>query len=217
MTNPYTDIAFTPSVKRAQETMGTRASNARLEASGSERGRLGPNEAEFLAERDGFFLASVGETGWPYVQFRGGPQGFLRVLDERTVAWADFRGNRQYISVGNMTSESKDNPEEQPGKVAIIAMDWAHRRRIKLFGKARIVARGQDADQEPELFAKLDLGDYRALVERAIVVRVEGFDWNCPQHITPRFTEAEIASAFAPMQARLAELEAENARLRGER
>jgi hypothetical protein len=210
MTNPYTDIAFTPSVKRAQDFMGTRASNARLEASESERGRIGPNEAAFLAERDGFFLASVGETGWPYVQFRGGPAGFLHVLDERTIAWADFRGNRQYISVGNLTSEGDAGAEEQPGKVAIIAVDWAHRRRIKLFGQARIVT----GDEDPALLETLAVGDYRALVERAIVVRLEGFDWNCPQHITPRFTEAEISSALAPMQARLAELEAENARLR---
>lgn len=173
MTNSYARIAFTPSVKQTQELMGTRSSNARLEASTTERGRLGPNEAGLLAARDGFFLSSVSETGWPYVQFRGGPTGFLRVLDERTLAWADFRGNRQYISVGDMTAET-----------------------------------------DLDLFAKLDLGDYRALVERAVVVTVEGFDWNCPQHITPRFTEVEIASAIAPIQERLAALEAENAALR---
>lgn len=208
MANPYTEIAFTPAVRRAQKRMGTRASNVRLEASETERGRLGPNEAGFLAARDGFFLSSVGETGWPYVQFRGGPAGFLRVFDDRTVAWADFRGNRQYISVGNMTAET----EADPGKVAIIAMDWANRRRLKLFGHARIVPR----DGHPDLFARLDLGDYRAFVERAVVVTVEGFDWNCPQHITPRFTEAEIAGALAPMRERLAALEMENARLRAE-
>ena len=208
MTNAYTEIAFTPAVKHAQEVMGTRASNARLEASETERGRLGPNEAGFLAERDGFFLSSVSQTGWPYVQFRGGPAGFLRVLDDRTVAWADFRGNRQYISVGNMTAEA----DPDPGKVALIVMDLANRRRIKLFGHARIV----QLDADPELFAKLDVGDYRAFVERAVVVTVEGFDWNCPQHITPRFTEAEIAAALAPMQDRLAALETENARLRGQ-
>lgn len=208
MVNPYTEIAFTPAVKRAQELMGTRDANLRLETSDAERGRLGPKEAAFLAERDGFFLSSVSETGWPYVQFRGGPAGFLRVLDDRTVAWADFRGNRQYISVGNMTAET----DPAPGKVAIIAMDWAHRRRIKLFGRARIVQR----DTDPDLFARLDLGGYRAVVERAVVVTVEGFDWNCPQHITPRFTEAEIAAALAPIQQRLADLETENARLRGQ-
>ena len=130
------------------------------------------------------------------------------MLDDRTVAWADFRGNRQYISVGNMTAEA----DPDPGKVALIVMDWANRRRIKLFGHARIVQR----DADPELFAKLDVGDYRAFVERAVVVTVEGFDWNCPQHITPRFTEAEIAAALAPMQDRLAALETENARLRGQ-
>jgi hypothetical protein len=208
MTNPYTNIAFTPSVKRAQDLMGTRASNARLESSPSERGRLGPKEAGFLGARDGFFLSSVSETGWPYVQFRGGPTGFLRVLDDRTVAWADFRGNRQYISAGNIAATGDDGP----GKVAILAMDWAHRARIKLFGHARVV----QPDTDPELFAKLDVGEYRAFVERAVVVTVAGFDWNCPQHITPRFTEAEIAFAMAPMQDRLAALESENEALRAQ-
>lgn len=143
----------------------------------------------------------MSESGWPYVQHRGGPPGFLKVLDETTLAFADFRGNRQYITLGNVAADDR---------VAVFLMDYPRRRRLKLF--AHIEARDLAAD--PALAAALDLAGYRAVPERAFVLHLEAFDWNCPQHIVPRFTEAEIAAASAPLRARLAELEQENANLR---
>jgi uncharacterized protein len=156
-------------------------------------------EKEFIASRDGFYLASVGETGWPYVQFRGGPPGFLRVIDDHTVGWADFRGNRQYISTGNITGDDR---------IALFLMDYAKQQRLKIFGYARIV------DTDRELRAQLTMPDYRAVVERAVLVHVEAFDWNCPQHITPRYTVEEILAELEPLHARLATLTRENEQLR---
>jgi predicted pyridoxine 5'-phosphate oxidase superfamily flavin-nucleotide-binding protein len=143
----------------------------------------------------------VSESGWPYVQHRGGPPGFLKLIDETTLAFPDFRGNRQYISLGNTAAENR---------VALILMDYPRRRRLKLY--SRIEAR--DLADDPDLAALLALPDYRAVVERAFVLHLEAFDWNCPQHITRRFTEAEIAEASAPLTLHLAELEAENESLR---
>jgi predicted pyridoxine 5'-phosphate oxidase superfamily flavin-nucleotide-binding protein len=163
--------------------------------------RFGAAEAEFIAQRDSFYLASVSENGWPYVQHRGGPPGFLKVLDETTLAFPDFRGNRQYISLGNAAAD---------GRVAIFLMDYPRRRRLKLF--ARIEVRDLAAD--PDLAMSLKLANYRGVPERSFLLHLEAFDWNCPQHITPRFTEIEIAAASAPLHARLAELESENAALR---
>jgi uncharacterized protein len=158
---------------------------------------------EFLQTRDGFHLATVGETGWPYVQFRGGPPGFLHVLDEHTIAWADFRGNRQYVSTGNLDPAGD-------ARVAIIAMDHAHQLRIKLLGTARII----DADADPDLTARMTVPGYDAVVERVVVVTLAAFDWNCPQHITPRYTAEELKDVVAPLVAELEQLRAENARLR---
>ena len=146
-------------------------------------------------------LALVGETGWPYVQFRGGPTGFVHVLDDHTIAWADFRGNLQYISTGNVTGDDR---------VAMIALDYAHRRRLKIFGRARIVT----ADQDAGLMHSLSDSAYDAVVERTVVVSVEAYDWNCPQHITPRFTLDELDRAIAPVRSQLAAVQAENAQLR---
>jgi predicted pyridoxine 5'-phosphate oxidase superfamily flavin-nucleotide-binding protein len=157
--------------------------------------RLGEKETAFIAQRDGFDLASLGETGWPYVQFRGGAPGFLRVLDERTLGWADFRGNLQYVSVGNVTVTYR---------VSLFLMDYAKRRRLKIFGHATLRAVGADDG----LAARLAVPGYEATVERAAIVRVAGFDWNCPQHITPRFTLAEVERATQPLRDRIAELEA---------
>lgn len=204
MSKHYAAIAFTDHVRAVQDDHGSAAFYGRKVSAGNASTGSDPltdAEKEYLAQRDSFFLASVSETGWPYVQFRGGPAGFVRVLDDQTIAWADFRGNLQYISTGNMSGDDR---------VAIIALDFAHQRRLKVFGHARIVT----ADDDPELLAALSDGSYEAVVERAVVVSVEAYDWNCPQHITPRFTVAELESALAPLRGELAELRAENARLR---
>jgi predicted pyridoxine 5'-phosphate oxidase superfamily flavin-nucleotide-binding protein len=201
MAHRFAELAFTPAVKAAQERHGSRASYERFAARGPANDRLGPDEVAFLAERDSFYMATVSETGWPYVQHRGGPAGFVRVLDERTIALADFRGNRQYVSVGNLGGDDR---------VALIFMDYPRQRRLKVLGRARIV----EVADDPALLARLALPGYDARVERAMVIAVEAFDWNCPQHITPRFTEAEVLRHVAPLRARLAELEAEVARLR---
>lgn len=201
MARRFSELVFTPHVKAMQEAEGSRSSYARFEdpaASGADR--LGEKEAGFIAARDSFYMATVSETGWPYVQHRGGPAGFLKLLDDRTLGFADYRGNRQYVSVGNLVTDDR---------VSLFLMDYPNQRRLKLLGHARIV----DAETEPALLARLQ-DHYPAKIERGIVIAVEGFDWNCPQHITPRFTEAEVAEAVRPLQARLAALEAENARLR---
>ncbi len=196
----FLDIATTPSVHAAQVANG---SAGLYDNVGAHRtfDRFGPAERAFIAARDSFYMASVSETGWPYVQHRGGPAGFLKMIDETTLAFADFRGNRQYISLGNTSVHDR---------VALILMYYPARRRLKLY--ARIEAR--DLAAAPALAEALALPGYRGIPERAFVLKLEAFDWNCPQHLTPRFTEHEIAEAVAPMRARLAELEAENKVLR---
>ena len=196
----FLDIATTPSVRAAQAANGSAGLYDKV---GGDRrfDRFGDAEAKFIAARDSFYMASVSETGWPYVQHRGGPAGFLRLLDDRTLAFADFRGNRQYISLGNVSAENR---------VAIILMDYPARRRLKLY--ARIEPRELATD--PDLAARLVQPGYRGAPERAMVLHLEAFDWNCPQHITPRFTEVEIAAATRPLTDQLAELVAENQRLR---
>jgi predicted pyridoxine 5'-phosphate oxidase superfamily flavin-nucleotide-binding protein len=193
MGHRFAEIAFTPNVKKAQEINGSRRSYARLDKSEVHHDVLGPREATFIAERDSFYMATVSETGWPYIQHRGGAPGFVRVLDQKTIGFADFRGNRQYISVGNL--ETND-------RVSMILMDYPNRARLKILGRARLV--GLD---EQDILTRLSLPDYRAVVERGFLITVEAFDWNCPQHITPRFTPAEIEKAVAPLHQRIAELE----------
>ena len=196
----YLDVAVTPSVRAAQEANGSRDMSEGFPKQRPSRA-FTADEAAFIAARDSFYLATVSESGWPYIQHRGGPVGFLKVLDDTTLGFADFRGNRQYISLGNAAANDR---------AALFLMDYPHRARLKIF--AHIEPRDLAAD--PELAAKLIVPGYRARPERAILLHLEAFDWNCPQHITPRFTEAEIAEAVAPLQARLAALEAENAALR---
>ena len=206
MTARYASIAFTDTVRDAQTRYGSRKAYARLDGTSAQATGLDPLteiEKEFIAERDGFYLATTSETGWPYVQFRGGPRGFLRVIDDYTIGWADFRGNRQYISTGNMTNNDR---------VALFLMDYAHQARLKIFGRARFV----DADAEPDLVRQVSVADYRARVECGVIVRVEAFDWNCPQHITPRYTVEEINSAVDPIRERLAELQRDNEQLRAQ-
>ncbi len=179
MGRKFTKLAFTPKVKSMQEQHQSRAANRALEEVADRRDELSAKEIAFIQGRDSFYQATVGENGWPYVQFRGGPAGFLRVLDSKTIGYADFRGNVQYISLGNLTGNDR---------VAMILMDYPNRRRLKIWARAKIVLPQED----PQLIAQLEVADYRAEVQRGIVLTVEAFDWNCPQHITPRFTEREI-------------------------
>jgi predicted pyridoxine 5'-phosphate oxidase superfamily flavin-nucleotide-binding protein len=192
MGHRFAEIAFTPAVRAEQERLGSRSSYARLENGDSHHDVLGANEAHFIAQRDSFYMATVGETGWPYIQHRGGPAGFVRVLDGRTIGFADFAGNRQYVSVGNLRGDDR---------VSLFFMDYANRTRLKLLGRARVA--GND---EADLVGRLAVGGYRARVERGLVITVAAFDWNCSQHITPRFTEAQVLAMVAPLEARLAEL-----------
>lgn len=200
MARNFAEIAFTENVKEQQKKYGSRRSYARMES--QERGsEIGVNETEFIAARDGFYLATVGAGGFPYVQFRGGPKGFLKVLDAKTLAYADFRGNMQYISVGNLTHNDK---------AALILMDYANRQRLKIYARIEII----EAKDNPELIAQLQDASYDAKVERAMVLHVEAFDWNCPQHITQRFTVEEIRELNAPLYEHVAKLEAEITRLK---
>jgi predicted pyridoxine 5'-phosphate oxidase superfamily flavin-nucleotide-binding protein len=191
--NQFAEIAFTPSVRAVQTAMGSRDHYARTEAGEAYNCELGPDETRFIATRDTFYMASISETGWPYVQHRGGPPGFLKVMDPTTIGFADYRGNRQYVSVGNLSKVDR---------VALILVDYPQRARLKILGHARIVS-----EQEPEILAQLKMPDYRARVERAFVIRVAAFDWNCPQHITPRFTKVEVEAVIGSLQARILELE----------
>ncbi len=195
MTASFASIAFTPAVRSLQERNGSRAQYARMEARAVPDG-LGAREAAFLARRDSVFLATVSETGWPYVQHRGGPAGFIRVLGPRRIAFADFGGNRQFVSAGNASRDDR---------VAMIALDYAQRQRLKLLGHLKFV---DLADAAAELVAAVDLPGYAARIERIATIDVAAFDWNCPQHITERFTLDEIEAATAPLRERIAKLEA---------
>lgn len=193
----FAEIAFTPAVQALQAKHGSRGTYARMQSEAGPGNGLGPREAEYLAAADSFYLASVSETGWPYVQHRGGPPGFLRVLGPTRLAFADFRGNRQFVSAGNAGHDDR---------VSLIVMDYPNRRRLKLLGHLRFIDVG---DADPSLVAAVELPEYRARVERIAVIEVEAFDWNCPQHITQRFTMAEVEAATATLRERVAELEAE--------
>lgn len=184
MGRKFAEIAFTDSVKAAQTRYGSRRANGALERARNPRDRLTAVEIAFIQKRDSFYQATVSETGWPYVQFRGGPAGFLKVLDTQTLAYADFRGNVQYLSVGNIAAEER---------VALILMDYARRQRLKIWARAAVV----DLEGEPDLVRRLVEPGYPARIERAVVMSVEALDWNCPQHITPRFTAAEIDQGLA--------------------
>lgn len=171
---PFGDIAFTPAVQALQAKHGSRGTYARMQGEAGPGDGLGPREAAHLAAADSFYLATIGETGWPYVQHRGGPPGFLRVLSPTRLAFADFRGNRQFVSAGNAAADDR---------ASLIVVDYPNRRRLKLFGRLRFT---DVAAAEPGLVAAVELPHYRARVERVAVIDVEAFDWNCPQHITPR-------------------------------
>jgi len=188
MGHRFAELAFTPAVQRVQAEQGSREHYQRVEDGPAFNDVLGPLEQQFVAERDSFYMATVSQTGWPYVQHRGGPPGFVQVLDERTIGFADYRGNRQYVTVGNVAGDDR---------VSLILVDYPQRRRLKLLGRARVVTREQDAT----LVERVQTPGYKARVERAFVIAIEAFDWNCPQHITPRFTAAEIAQTTASQDA----------------
>lgn len=179
MARAFAKLSFTPDVQAVQTEMGSRAAYRPAEIGETEEAVLGIVEQAFIAERDSFYQATVSQTGWPYVQHRGGPAGFLKVLDEQTIGYADFSGNRQYISVGNLRGDDR---------VSLLLMDYPQRRRLKIWGRARPV----EIHAEPALLARLELPDYRAPVERDILIQVEAYDWNCPKHITPRYSQQEV-------------------------
>lgn len=191
MARNFLATVSTPSVLRAQEQYYGRARP--IAAAGSDP--LGPAEVAFIAARDSFYLATVSETGWPYVQHRGGPPGFLRVLGPTTLAFADYEGNHQMVSTGNLAGDDR---------VCLFLMDYAHRRRLKLLGHARVV----DARQAPDALAELAAAP-AARVERVMLIEVLSFDWNCPQHITPRFSAAEVAAVVEPLRRQIADLQAQ--------
>jgi predicted pyridoxine 5'-phosphate oxidase superfamily flavin-nucleotide-binding protein len=198
MPHPSSDIAFTPSVKAVQERKGSRAAYRRLEERGGWRTKVTPDLAAFIAERDSAYLATASKAGQPYIQHRGGPKGFIHVIDEETLAFADFSGNRQYITTGNLAENDR---------AYLFLMDYAHRRRVKIWGRAKVV-------EDAETVAKLMPADYAARPEQAIVFTVEAWDTNCPQHIPQKLDAADVAATVHKLQARIAELEVENAELR---
>ncbi len=191
----FLDIAITPSVLKVQESLGSDQMYSNFQ--GDRRfDRFTEKEADFIAARDSFYLATVSETGWPYVQHRGGASGFLKVIDERTLAFADFRGNRQYLSVGNVMHNNR---------VCLFLIDYARRNRLKIYAHCEILS----VTSDKELTEKVSDPDYRARIEHIFRLRLEAFDWNCSQHINPRFTEYEINQAIAPLLQRIHNLELE--------
>jgi predicted pyridoxine 5'-phosphate oxidase superfamily flavin-nucleotide-binding protein len=203
----FHELAFTPLVKEQQVQHNSRNQYERMQQNSAPGNVLGPQEQAFVQLRDSFYMASVSETGWPYVQHRGGPAGFVKVLDPKLLGFADLRGNKQYISLGNLLHDSR---------VALFFMDYPNQTRLKILGRVEVREVGvheQDA-VAPDLIASLRTSEPGAVIERAILIHVEGFDWNCPQHITPRYTLEELEPSLAPLRNRLKELEAENASLR---
>jgi hypothetical protein len=195
------DVAFTPAVKAIQARKGSRDAYAHVEETGGWRTEIDENLAGFLAQANSFYFASATADGQPYIQHRGGPKGFVKILNKSTLAFADYSGNRQYITQGNLSENPKAN---------IFLMDYAHRRRIKIWGEARVV------DDDPALMQSLMPQGYKARPEQVILFRISAWDTNCPQHIPHKFDAADVAAALAVRDARIAELEAELAALRGQ-
>ena len=193
MTIPSSDIAFTPTIKAVQAARGSRAAYAKMEAHGGFRTDIDEDLTVFLESVDTAYLATANADGQPYAQHRGGPKGFIRVLGPRTIGWADYAGNRQYITTGNLAESEK---------AFLFLMDYAHRRRIKLWGRARV-------SDDPAVIAALTPTGYRARIEQAVVFEIEAWDTNCPQHIPQKIDAADVAAALAQRDARIAALEAE--------
>jgi hypothetical protein len=202
MSRRFQELAFTRLVKEHQQEHGSRRQYERMEQSAPQGDSLGPAEQDFIQRRDSFYMASVGETGWPYVQHRGGPKGFVRIINHALLGFADLRGNKQYVSLGNL---------EHDPRVALFFMDYPNQTRLKILGRVEVHEHDGKAPALIESFRPTDKSD---IIERVILIHVEAFDWNCPQHITPRYTMEELQEVLAPVRDKLAELEAENAALR---
>jgi predicted pyridoxine 5'-phosphate oxidase superfamily flavin-nucleotide-binding protein len=198
----FHELAFTPLVKEHQQEHGSRRQYERMTQNSPAGNSLGPSEKEFIRRRDSFYMASVGETGWPYVQHRGGPKGFVHVMDPSLIGFADLRGNKQYISLGNL---------EHDARVALFFMDYPNQTRLKILGRVEV---HENDERSAALMESFRPADKSSVVERIILIHVEAFDWNCPQHITPRYTIEELEESLAPVRERLAALESENAELR---
>jgi predicted pyridoxine 5'-phosphate oxidase superfamily flavin-nucleotide-binding protein len=199
----FGSLAFTPAVQMLQARYGSRRQYERMERGSPSAQSFGPMETAFVASRDSFYWATIGSTGWPYVQHRGGPKGFVTVVDDKTLALADFRGNKQYISTGNLLTDNR---------VAMILVDYPQQARLKILGRVDVL----DGEPARDWIERVRTPGYDAVIERVFVIHVEAFDWNCPQHITPRYTAEQIQEVVRPMEARLQALETENATLRAE-
>ena len=202
MTARYQQIAFTPTIKAEQVAHGSREHYAKYEGAAGVQDPITDAEASFIAARDSFYMSTVGETGWPYMQHRGGPVGFMKVLGANTLGMADFRGNRQYISLGNLAHDDR---------ASLFFMDYANKRRLKALAHVKRA----DLSEDPDLAAKLALPGYKVKVEHALIFTIAAFDWNCPAHITPRYSEAEIAPGIRDLHQQIALLQAEVKRLQG--
>jgi predicted pyridoxine 5'-phosphate oxidase superfamily flavin-nucleotide-binding protein len=187
MGNKYLEIAATDSVKRVQQRLGSRTAYARREGGPTIHQQLGPEEISFIEAQDTFFLASVSGTGWPYVQHRGGPKGFLKVLDQSTIGVPEFSGNRQYLSFGNIL---------QDPRVSLFLLDFRRQERLKIFGRATLAERAEN----PDLVRHLETENLPSKVERGIIIQVEAFDWNCSQYIVPRFSADEVRDLLRPLK-----------------
>jgi hypothetical protein len=199
----FQELAFTPLVKEHQQEHGSRRQYERMEKSTPQgEDTLGPPEQDFIQRRDSFYMASVSETGWPYVQHRGGPKGFIRIINPSLLGFADLRGNKQYVSLGNFDHDPR---------VALFFMDYPNQTRLKILGRVEVHEHDPEAPALIESFRPTDKSD---IIERVILVHVEGYDWNCPQHITPRYTMAELEGVLSPVREKLQKLEAENTALR---
>jgi uncharacterized protein len=199
----FQELAFTPLVKENQTEHGSRRQYDRMEKSAPQGAdTLGPDEQTFITHRDSFYMASVSETGWPYVQHRGGPKGFVHVINPSLIGFADLRGNKQYVSLGNF---------EHDNRVALFFMDYPYQTRLKILGRVEVHEHDKEA---PALLKSFRTDNKSDVIERVVLVHVEAFDWNCPQHITPRYTVEELQDVLAPVREKLAKLEAENAALR---
>ena len=199
----FGSLVFTPLVKKLQERYGSRRQYERMENSGATQDLLTEFETEFLAQRDSFYMATTGATGWPYVQHRGGPKGFLKVIDDRTLAFGDLRGNKQYISTGNLLTDDR---------VAIIMVDYPRQARLKILGRAEIF----EGEKAEGWLDKVRMRGEKTPIERVFVIHVEAYDWNCPQHITPRYSVEELRDGMKDVEQRIQRLEQENDALRKE-
>ena len=198
----FGSLVFTPLVKKLQERYGSRLQYERMAANASQD-RFGEFETQFLAERDSFSWATIGASGWPYIQHRGGPKGFLKVIDDHTLALGDFRGNKQYISTGNLLSDSR---------VAMIMVDYPRQARLKILGRVEIL----EGEQAETWLPRVRMPEEKTVIERVFVIHMEAFDWNCPQHITPRYSADELREGMQEIEKRVKALEQENQTLRSE-